>query len=59
MKAMTYDSWMAAGFHVRKGERSTQRNKKGEAVFTRDQVEENGPRDHDDQILSHDDLYGD
>lgn len=40
MKSLTYDQWKAAGFFVRKGEKSKERNKKGEALFTRAQVED-------------------
>lgn len=41
MKAMSFDAWKAAGFHVKKGSKSERRDPKtGEALFTRDQVEE-------------------
>lgn len=40
MKALTYDEWKAAGYQVMKGEKSTGRNKKGQATFTREQVQE-------------------
>jgi len=37
---MTYDEWKELGFHVVKGEKSTERNEKGQAVFRPDQVDE-------------------
>lgn len=40
MKALTYDTWKAAGYQVRKGEKASGRNAKGEPTFTRDQVED-------------------
>jgi hypothetical protein len=40
MKMKTYEEWKLLGYHVMKGEKSTQRNPKGEPVFTRDQVED-------------------
>jgi hypothetical protein len=46
MKAMTFDFWIAAGFRVRRGERATGRNDKGEATFTRDQVDEGSERQY-------------
>ena len=38
MKALTIEQWNAAGFRVRRGQRSHTRNAKGEATFSRDQV---------------------
>lgn len=38
--SLTYDEWKELGFHVMRGERSTKRNKNGQAVFSPDQVEE-------------------
>ncbi len=41
MKARTFDDWKAAGYRVRRGERSTGRcTRTGLATFMRDQVEE-------------------
>jgi len=40
MKALPYDDWKAAGYHVRKGEKATGRNAQGKATFTRDQVDD-------------------
>ena len=39
MKPKTFDEWKAAGFWIRKGEKSTGRNKEGKPTFTRDQVD--------------------
>ena len=38
MRAKTYDDWGLLGYHVRKGEKATGRDKAGKATFTRDQV---------------------
>ncbi len=40
MKAKTYKEWQELGYQVRKGEKSTGRNKKLEPTFTREQVED-------------------
>jgi hypothetical protein len=40
MRALTYDEWKSAGYFIKKGERSQQKNRQGEPTFTRDQVEE-------------------
>ena len=40
MKAMSYNTWKLSGFHVKRGEVSTLIGKDGEALFTRDQVED-------------------
>jgi hypothetical protein len=40
MKPLTWDQWKAAGFAVKRGERSIGHNKAGVATFTRDQVVE-------------------
>lgn len=39
MKRLTYDAWKAAGYYVRRGEQASY-DKDGNAVFSRDQVEE-------------------
>lgn len=39
MKALAYEDWTAAGFHVKRGERSKGRDKQGRPTFTRDQVD--------------------
>lgn len=51
MKDKTYIEWQELGYHVRKGERSTGRNKSGEAIFTRKQVEESNEREYEDEIF--------
>ena len=56
MKALTYDQWKSAGFFVRKGDTATGRNTKGEATFTREQVEDKWDAD---EGLTFDELYGD
>jgi len=38
--SMTYDEWKELGFHVIKGEKSTGRNEKGQAIFSPAQVDE-------------------
>ena len=43
MKALTYEGWADAGYHVRRGEKATGRNGKGEATFTRAQVDDGEP----------------
>lgn len=55
----TFDEWKELGYHVIKGGQSQSRNKNDEAVFTREQVEESDYRDYDDEVLSHEDLFGD
>ena len=50
MKSMTFDSWLAAGFRVRRGEHATGRNDKGGATFTRDQVDEGSERQYFNQM---------
>lgn len=37
-KSRTYNEWKAAGFQVKKGEKSTHRNREGSPVFTKTQV---------------------
>lgn len=59
MKMKTFDEWKELGYHVIKGGQSQSRNKNDEAVFTREQVEESDYRDYDDEVLSHEDLFGD
>ena len=49
----TFDEWKKLGFHVNKGEKSTQRNELGLATFNYLQVSENiyeFPDDMDDYI---------
>jgi hypothetical protein len=43
---MTFDAWKLAGFRVLRGEHATGHNDKGEATFTRDQVEEGSERQY-------------
>lgn len=40
MKAKTYDEWKELGYQVRRGEKSSGRDRSGAATFTREQVEE-------------------
>jgi len=40
MKPRTYGEWQLNGYHVKKGETASGRNKKGQATFTIDQCEE-------------------
>lgn len=40
----TYDEWKALGFHVLKGQKSTQRNSERVPLFSLTQVEKNKPR---------------
>jgi hypothetical protein len=53
MKSLTFEDWKAAGFYVRKGEKSARRcPKTGKPTFTRDQVEPiNERRVRDDEDL--------
>jgi hypothetical protein len=39
MKMLTFKDWKLGGFHVKKGETATKFNAKGEALFSRNQVE--------------------
>ena len=45
MRAMTLESWNAAGFRVRRGEKSSGRDATGRPTFTRDQVDDAGDLD--------------
>ena len=45
MKALTFDEWKDLGYRVRRGEKSTGRNKQNKPIFTRDQVEEDSTFD--------------
>jgi len=49
VKAKTYDEWRELGYQVRKGEKSTGRNKDNRATFTRDQVDERDQQDDLDE----------
>lgn len=40
MKMLTYADWLLAGYQVRKGEKAKGRDTNGEAVFSRDQVDD-------------------
>jgi hypothetical protein len=41
MRELTYDQWMELGYHVKRGERSLNRDEStGKPLFTRGQVEE-------------------
>ena len=41
MRELTFEQWRELGYHVKKGERSMNRDvSTGKAVFTRDQVKE-------------------
>lgn len=40
MKAQTYNDWRLLGYQVREGEEASGRNAKGEATFTRAQVDD-------------------
>lgn len=40
MKDGTYDEWLERGYHVKRGEKATGHNQKGQATFKRSQVEE-------------------
>jgi len=40
MRFATFDQWKSVGFHVLEGAKSYKRNKKGQAVFAENQVEE-------------------
>ena len=44
MKHLTYEDWIVNGRHVIKGEVSTERNKRGEPVFSYEQTEESYER---------------
>lgn len=50
MKALTFDQWKLAGFSVLRGEHATGRNDKGEATFTRDQVQDSSARQYFNQM---------
>jgi hypothetical protein len=63
MKEMTYDMWMAAGYCVRKGEKSMGRDRHGRPTFKREQVEERSdfmrPKYSDsDRLMDTEDLCG-
>ena len=35
---MSFDDWTSLGYHIKRGERSTKRDKSGVALFSSDQV---------------------
>lgn len=50
MKAMSFENWQLAGFHVKRGEHATGRDKEGKPTFTRDQVDNNEERRKQDEL---------
>lgn len=64
MKFKTYDEWLAAGYHVVKGEKSHRRSF-GKPVFSEKQVTSRQPYDYDyeheaavAEVFGHDADYG-
>ncbi|MDI6976208.1 ArdC-like ssDNA-binding domain-containing protein [Serratia sp. Se-RSBMAAmG] len=58
MKYLTFKEWKKQGYHVKKGEKSTKRDDKGNALFSSNQVEQS-LQEYDDQYeKERDEDYG-
>lgn len=58
MKYFTFKEWRAQGYHVKKGEKSTKRDDKGNALFSSKQVAQS-LQEYDDQYeKERDEDYG-
>jgi hypothetical protein len=58
MKYLTFKEWAGQGYHVKKGEKSTKRDDKGNALFSSNQVEQS-LQEYDDQYeKERDEDYG-